>query len=104
MRRFTAEFNFMEVLDVKIEDRAGQVIKDMVEFWMGHEDALRENEGDLVKTFVKQLAVFIIRNGRCPREGDEGWAIPMEQYGITILTWDDCAPTQDDIDITEAKE
>jgi len=44
-------------LEVEIDEAKAQpAIKEMVEFWMGWENALDENEGDYTKTFLQNLA------------------------------------------------
>lgn len=99
MKTHKIEYNFTDIATVEIdESKAAAPIKEMVEFWMGWEDAVEDNDGDYTKTWLQNLALFIIRNGRPPSD-DEGW-VPLDgTHGITIKTWDAWRPERDEISI-----
>ncbi|MFD2961313.1 MULTISPECIES: hypothetical protein [Olivibacter] len=78
---------------------AKDIIKYMVEFWVGWETRLEENEGDYIKTFLQQLArqvlYLAIENPRYNISGIiasfrdlEGWSIPDGSDGIELVSFD----------------
>lgn len=100
MRRFNCDFEGYEILDVKIGESALPVLKEMFEFWYSPEE-LAAHGGDYFLWFASALTLFIVRNDRTPREGDEGWAVPLESYGIEIISWESFSLTHDDINVVE---
>lgn len=101
IRKYQIEYEFIDIATVNIDHEiANPIIKEMVEFWMGWEDALNENDGDYTRTWLKNLALFIMRRGMLP-DGDEGWA-PLEgSMGISVVKWDRWEPDKEMIDIIE---
>ncbi|MEQ9309711.1 MAG: DUF2528 family protein [Balneolaceae bacterium] len=76
-------------------EKADPAIKEMVEFWLGWEDLLDENDGDYTKTFLQNLAYLVLvlvigKNynlfGVTEEFKDlEGW-VPLDgSFGIKLL-------------------
>lgn len=99
MQTYKIEYDNMPLATVEIdESKAAEPIKEMVEFWMNWETNVEEHDGDYTRSWLKNLAMFILRNQRPPKD-DEGWA-PMDgSYGITIKSWDVWEPDEDLISI-----
>jgi len=90
--KYTLTYEFEEIAEVEIDDERDVVpiVKEMVEFWAGWESRLAANDGDLVQTWLKQLAMFILRNDRVPAN-DEGWYPLDGSHGIkinSVTSWD----------------
>lgn len=72
------------------------IIKDMVDFWDGSKDRLKDNNGNYLNTFLKQLCqrcMAFALEGNYNVNGvinkfmtEEGW-LPMDGSGGIKLTW-----------------
>lgn len=101
MKTFNIIFDYTPLATVQIdEEKAAALIKEMVDFWSGSEDRLEANDGSYLHTWLKQLAVFILRLRRTP-DGDEGWCKLDGTYGIKLLNWEEYEHDEDQIEITE---
>jgi hypothetical protein len=87
-------------------------IQEMVNFWSGSEQRLDENEGDYVKTFLKQLCREVIsitasRNLSTygvieQMKGEEGWCPLDGSCGIKLVSQSEPELyDQEDFEITE---
>lgn len=89
-----------------------EAIKDMVDFWTGSDNRLRDNDGNYLNTFLKQLATKVIgllADGNFSTYGiieemkdQEGWCKLDGSFGIKLL--DVTSPemdTQTDYEIME---
>lgn len=89
-----------------------EAIKDMVDFWTGSDNRLRDNDGNYLNTFLKQLATKVIgllADGNFSTYGiieemkdQEGWCNLDGSFGIKLL--DVTSPemdTQTDYEIME---
>lgn len=106
MKKYTLEYDGIELATVEIDEaKAETLIKEMVEFWMGWQDRLAENDGDYAQTWLKDLARFLIRNQRIPNQWmeDEGWYPFTEQHGITVKDHDIWEPDEDLISVVNAE-
>lgn len=84
-RKHWLNYESVPLAEVDIEDTpaVASYIKEMVEFWSDWESDLEYNDGDYTVTFLKSLAMFMLRNSRIPKD-DEGW-VPFDgSCGITI--------------------
>jgi len=99
MKTYDIEYDFTSIAVVEIDEIASaEPIKEMVEFWSGWEDAVEANNGDYTQTWLKNLAKFIIRNGRPPND-EENW-VPLDgNHGISLKTWEAWFPEDEAIDI-----
>lgn len=98
---YDINYGFHELVIVEIdEEEAAELIIEMVEFWGGWEDAVDENDGSYIQTWLKNLAKFIICNRRLP-DDDEGWGPLDGTRGIAIKDWDIWRPESDEIFITK---
>ncbi len=88
---FKLTYDYNDLATVTIDSKKAEApIKDMVEFWSGWEGNLRDSDDDYTICFLRNLAMFVLREGRKPSgvvdgEGeDEGW-VPLDgTYGITV--------------------
>ncbi|MES2596036.1 MAG: hypothetical protein V4662_11900 [Verrucomicrobiota bacterium] len=95
-------FDFLPLATVTIdEEKAAPFIKQMVEFWMSWEDNLEEAGGDYTRAWLKMLGLFIVNNGKPPRN-DEGWCDLDGSFGITLNDWDRYEPDESGLEIIEA--
>lgn len=81
---FFINYDLEPVVEIRITDRAkaDPAIKEMVEFWSGYEDRLREAKGDYTQAFLGYVARFCCRNNRPPGKDDEGWYPLDGSHGI----------------------
>ena len=96
------------------EKKAKQKIKEMVEFWANWERNLKDNNGDYIATFVKQLAqkiFYIVIAENYNKTGvinwfstAEGWCEMDGSHGIVIESVDDFEFEQDDFGIIFTEE
>lgn len=97
MKTYEIEYDDMPLATVEIDDfqTTAKLIQEMVEFWMGWEENLAEHNGDYTRAWLKNLAMFILRNQRPPKD-DEGW-VPMDgrPHGITLKSWEPWQPDKD---------
>lgn len=108
---FTIEYEWQPLCRVEIDtERAAKPIQQMVDFWSGSEQRLSENDRDYVRTWLKQLGAFIIRNGRAPGIDsfgqpvkDEGWSKLDGSHGIKVNNVEPFEPDEDCITIEEIK-
>lgn len=99
MRILEIEYEGLPLATVEVdEDKANPIIREMVGFWMGWEDALAMNGGDYLKTWLKKLGMFILRNHRPPND-DEGWVNMDGKHGIKLKDWTPWEPDEDAISI-----
>ena len=99
MKTYQLEYDYTTLATVEIDEvKATGPIKEMVEFWLGWEDAVSNNNGDYTRTWLKNLAKFIIRNQELPLN-NEGWTLLDGTYGITVKSWEVWRPDDDDISI-----
>ncbi len=82
--------------------KADPSIREMVEFWAWWEDRLASNGGDYTRTWLKQLALYIVRRGRIPHD-DEGWC-PLDGNapGIKVTSFCPWEPDEDLIEVVRA--
>lgn len=84
MNTYKLSYDWQDLATVEIdEEKALCHMREMILFWTCGEDRLDDNDGDVVKTWLKQLAGFIIDRGRKP-DGDEGWVKLDGTYGIKV--------------------
>lgn len=111
MKKFTVAFpavywecviqidtNFVKTVEGQPSMPILEAIKQMVEFWTDWEDALDENEGDYIKTFVCQLAKRIFHIALSNNynlfgiteefKNEEGYCVMDGSFGIWILEAD----------------
>lgn len=99
MKTYEIEYDNTPLATVEIdEEKAAGPIKEMVEFWMDWEDNVAAHDGNYTRTWLKNLAMFIL-NHQCPPIGDEGWVPNDGSCGITIKSWDRWQPDKDLISI-----
>ena len=99
--KYTIEYDYQQLAEVEIDkEKAEKPIKQMVEFWMNWEFKLRENNGDYTKTWLKMLAIFILKRQRIPND-DEGWCKFDGSFGIKIPYCQAFEFYEDQIEITE---
>lgn len=98
MKTFTIYYGYTDIATVEIDEaKAAEPIKEMVEFWTNWEEKVEDNKGDYVKTWLQNLAIYIIRNGHPPDTEDEGW-YPMDgSHGITLTRWASWQPDRDEM-------
>ena len=100
-KKYELEYDWATLACVTIDEvKAEESIREMVEFWSGWEDALEDNQGDYTRTWLKNLAKFILRNGRIPHD-EEGWVWLQGTHGITVKLMDVWRPDNDEIEIKE---
>lgn len=99
MTIYKIEYDNMPLATVEIDhSKAEKPIQEMVEFWMSWHKNLEDNYGSYARSWLKNLALFILHNQRPPKD-DEGW-VPMDgSYGITLKSWDNWHPDDDLISI-----
>ncbi len=75
------------VIDLDPADPATMnAIREMVSFWIGHEERLEEAGGDWIVCWLKMLARFILRNNHLP-EDQEGWVNLDGTYATFRVTF-----------------
>jgi hypothetical protein len=109
MKTFDLEYDMLPLCRVEIApERAAKPIQEMVNFWSESEYRLNENGRDYLRTWLKQLGAFILRNGRAPGVGsfgqpveDEGWFKLDGSHGIKVINVEPFEPDEDGIIIEE---
>jgi hypothetical protein len=109
MKTFVLEYDMLPLCRVEIDtERAAKLIQEMVNFWSESEYRLNENGRDYLRTWLKQLGAFILRNGRAPvisslgqPVGDEGWCKLDGTHGIKVINVEPFEPDEDGITIEE---
>jgi len=101
METYEIEYENLPLATVEVDaETAAQPIKEMVEFWSGWEERLKDNSGDYLNTWLKQLAIFILRNHCRPTDiKDEGWYSLDGRHGINLLFWHAWEPDESMISI-----
>lgn len=99
---------FITMPGTKHQSTTLDCIKTMVDFWYDSKQRLNENNGDYVKTFLKQLAsriLFEAANGNnlygvvSSFDDREGWCKMDGSFGIEILQVDEFDIEQSDFSI-----
>ncbi len=99
MQTYKLSYDWQEIARVEIDkEKCQPLLKEMILFWMGGEEKIEDNGGNIVQTWLKQLGAFIVRRGRAP-DGDEGWTKLDGTYGIKILSCERWEVDEDSIEI-----
>ncbi len=103
MKTFKIEYDYTTLAEVQVdEEKAAKIIREMVDFWSGSEDRLKENDGDYLRTWLKQLGGFILSHRRPPQD-DEGWYNLDGTWGIKLVHWEEYEFDEGMIEIEEVK-
>lgn len=63
--------------------RVEAAIKEMVEFWMGWEERLEDEGDDYHRVWLKDLAMYLLRNEGDTPSGKEGW-VHFNEFDIVV--------------------
>ncbi len=101
MKTYNIIYDDQQIARVFIDEaKSREIVKEMVEFWSGWKERLRNDRGSYIISWLKLLGSQILHSG-APRKDDEGW-VPLDgSCGIKLVAWSRYEPDTDLIEIEE---
>ena len=88
-----------DLAKVIVDGAALSIMKEMILFWTDGETWLDDENGDILRTWLKMLGRFIMNHRHIPDKNDEGWTPLDGTYGILVEKQDSVFFEMDDIEI-----
>lgn len=110
MKKVKLQYEWWEaVLEINYNENTLQWMKDQVLFWIGGQDAIDEQDGDVEKAYLKMLGVKLLELSseynlygvEKEFEDMEGWAQLDSTFGVIIRGIDSWKVDESEISVVE---
>lgn len=99
MQKYKLSYDWQDIAEVEIDEtKALPIMEEMILFWAGGKNWIKDNNGDITKTWLKMLTRFLIMRRRQP-DDDEGWYNLDGTHGIKLSNFCEWELDEDQIEV-----